>query len=203
MMGTRTFYLASSRDRIDDVNSIAALLVERGMYNAFAWPEHFTHRCSAETCGIRDRADLARRELTAAGTCDLFVGIARMGKGTHAELGAALFASHHTNAKRVILVGVDRSDSVFYDAAGVEHAADVPALIAMLWPRALPFDNGCAHAVAGRGRDAPLRYGSHRTEVCRACGAFRTHGHDAARSNLSDWRAASEYADATADREED
>lgn len=124
------FYVASSRDGLAEVLEVAAFLTARGMRNAFAWPEHFTHRCSAETCGIRDRAALARAEMDAAGSCDLFVGIARMGKGTHVELGAALAARHP--GKRVILVGVDRADSVFYEAGGVEHVGDVAELLDLL-----------------------------------------------------------------------
>lgn len=131
-----TFYVASSRDRLADVLAIAELLTASGMRNAFVWPEHFTHRCSSWTCGVRGRADLARHELDAARTCDLFIGIARMGKGTHVELGAALTGPF----KRVILVGVDCADLVFYEAAGVEHAADVDGLRAMLAPA---VEHGC------------------------------------------------------------
>lgn len=61
----------------------------------------------------------------------------------------------------------------------------------------------CTHANTERGLDYPLVYGSHRTEVCTACGAFRTHGHDKARSQMSAWRPASEYADATAEHEDE
>lgn len=68
--------------------------------------------------------------------------------------------------------------------------------VAELLPR-----TGCQHERTTRGANVPRRYGSWRTEVCRDCGAFRTHGHDAARSQLSDWRPASEYAEATAEQE--
>lgn len=122
------FYIASSRDRLDEVCRLAAELEARGMRNAFAWPEHFSHRCSLESCGIRDRDHLAQCELLAAGRCDLFIGIARLGKGSHVELGAALAIG----VARVILVGVDRADSVFYDAARVEHASDLAAALALL-----------------------------------------------------------------------
>lgn len=56
----------------------------------------------------------------------------------------------------------------------------------------------CKHAYTKRGKNAPLRWGSYRTEVCKACGAYRTHGHDAARSHLSAWLPASGYAEAVA-----
>lgn len=125
---TMRFYIASSRDRIDEVRSLADALEGLGMENAFAWPDHFTHRCSAEQCGIRDRDHLAQCELLGAGRCDLFIGIARLGKGSHVELGAALAIG----VARVILVGVDRADSVFYDAARVEHARDMAALRTLL-----------------------------------------------------------------------
>lgn len=122
------FYIASSRDGLDDVRRITSALEAHGMENAFPWPEHFTHRCSMETCGIADRDHLAQRELAAASKCDLFIGIARLGKGSHVELGAALAR----DVARVVLVGVDRADSVFYDFARVEHAADANALLKML-----------------------------------------------------------------------
>lgn len=56
---------------------------------------------------------------------------------------------------------------------------------------------GCQHEQTVEGASSPMVYGSHATEVCRDCGAFRTHGHDAARSHMSAWRPASEYAAAT------
>lgn len=136
-MNLPTFYIASSRDRLTEVRQIARLLTEAGMASAFPWPDHFEHRCSSDTCGIFDRPDLARRELKAASTCDLFIGITRMGKGSHVELGAAL-TSRERSPKRVILVGVDRADLVFYDADDIEYAQDVVELIAML-ERGVPW----------------------------------------------------------------
>jgi hypothetical protein len=125
-IGTR-FYVASSADRIHDVDLLSKELVRRGMVNAFAWPAHFTHKCG-DGCGVQDRADLAARELAAAASCDLFIGIARLGKGAHAELGAALSSGR----KRVILVGVNPRDSVFYDAACIEHAATLEDVLCMI-----------------------------------------------------------------------
>jgi hypothetical protein len=98
------------------------------MTNAFPWPKHFEHKCSSETCGIANRADLAFNELVAANTCDLFIGIARLGRGAHVELGAALL----TGNARIVLVGVNRADSVFYDADRVEHVTDMFALFSRL-----------------------------------------------------------------------
>lgn len=123
------FYIASSHDRLDDVRELADWLSARGMACSFSWWDHFDHACSSWTCGIRGRQHLARTELAAAGlTADLFIGIARMGKGSHVELGAALAIG----TKRVILVGVNPGDSVFYDAACVEHVPDLPALRRLL-----------------------------------------------------------------------
>lgn len=118
-MAPPSFYIASSRDRIGrigDVRGLAAILERMRMRNAFAWPDHFDHQCSEEVCGIRDRNALAEQELFAASRCDLFIGLARLGKGSHVELGAALTGTK----KRIILVGVDRSDLVFYDNAKVK-----------------------------------------------------------------------------------
>lgn len=66
-----------------------------------------------------------------------------------------------------------------------------------------PDAASCKHARTTRGADAPRLYGSWRTEVCRDCGAFRTHGHDVGRSHPSEWNPASEYAAATAEQELD
>lgn len=122
------FYIASSRDGLDDVRRVSSALERAGMHNAFPWPKHFEHVCSSEACGIANRDDLAFNELVAASTCDLFVGIARLGKGSHVELGAALLAGN----ARIILVGVSRADSVFYDAGRVEHSHDLAALFVRL-----------------------------------------------------------------------
>lgn len=59
----------------------------------------------------------------------------------------------------------------------------------------------CLHPATTRGENVPRVYGSWRTEACTACGAFRTHGHDVARSNMSAWQPASEYAEAVEDLE--
>lgn len=123
-----TFYVASSRDGLPDVRRVSEALERAGMHNAFPWPQHFEHRCSSATCGITDRNYLAFRELVGASCCDLFVGIARLGKGSHVELGAALVAGH----ARVILVGVSRAESVFYDAGRVDHVSDITALFQVL-----------------------------------------------------------------------
>lgn len=122
------FYIASSRDRIEDVRNISAALKRNTLEDAFPWPDHFTHRCSPERCGVRDRDHLAHLELQAAGQCDLFIGLARLGKGSHVELGAALIM----RVPRIILVGIDRSDSVFYDVRRVEHAVDMVVLLDLL-----------------------------------------------------------------------
>lgn len=61
--------------------------------------------------------------------------------------------------------------------------------------RADPVD--CRHEHTQRGKDSPRRYGSWRTEVCEACGAFRTMTHHGER--VSAWRPASEYDDETSD----
>jgi len=122
------FYIASSRDGLDDVLSVSAVLERAGMQNAFPWPKHFDHKCSGHTCGIADRDDLAFNELVAASTCDLFIGIARLGKGSHVELGAALMHGH----ARIILVGVNGADSVFYDMRRVERAVDIAELFSLI-----------------------------------------------------------------------
>lgn len=114
-MRQRSFYIASSRDGLRSVVRLRDALIRRGWRNAFDWPAHFDHRCSAERCGVSGRADLARWEIEAARGCDLFVGISRLGKGSHVELGAALSGS----SKRIIIVGVNPADLVFYEASGV------------------------------------------------------------------------------------
>jgi len=131
-----TFYIASSRDGLADVEKLSMYLMSRGMRNAFPWPVHFAHRCSGATCGIRDRIDLARRELVAASKCDLFIGVARLGKGSHVELGAALAGQ----TKRIILAGVDREDSLFYARGVVEVVATVDDVVRALEVRATPAD---------------------------------------------------------------
>jgi hypothetical protein len=80
-------------------------------------------------------AHLAQSELAAAALCNLFIGIARLGKGSHVELGAALALGWTLGRTRIILVGVDRADSVFYDAKQVEHVNDLSALLVLLGVR--------------------------------------------------------------------
>lgn len=77
------------------------------------------------------------------------------------------------------------------------HLAQNEAAVARRVLARLMEPERCAHSVTARGKNAPRRYGSWATEVCQACGAFRTHGHDVGRSQMSEWRPASEYAEAT------
>lgn len=123
-----TFYIASSRDGLNDVHRVSAALARSGMQWTFPWPYHFDHKCSRESCGISDGHDLSLNELDAASHCDLFVGISRMGKGSHVELGAALISC----IPRVILVGVDAADSVFYRMRRVERVQDIESLFSLL-----------------------------------------------------------------------
>ena len=132
----RTFYIASSRDGLDHVLRVERALEQNGLHNTFAWHRHFSHRCSERMCGISNRHELARLEISAASRCDLFIGIARLGRGSHVELGMALAGP----TKRIILVGVDPSDSVFYVADGVEHVKSVEELEALL---SLPAFDTC------------------------------------------------------------
>ncbi len=134
-MTASTFYIASSRDGLTDVRRLAAHLEAIGMRWAFDWPAHFEHTCSAETCGVPGRVDLAAREIVGVANCDLFVGIGRMGRGTHVELGVALLSASSFNAlKMVVLVGVDKADSVFYEFSMVVHCSTVDEVIAMVRP---------------------------------------------------------------------
>lgn len=67
------------------------------------------------------------------------------------------------------------------------------------------FPEPCAHGVTTRGKDIPRRWGSYRSEVCTACGAFRARTHITTTDPLGeivhdprgDWRPAEEYDDAT------
>lgn len=129
LTSARTFYIASSRDRLAEVRALAERLVARGIRNAFDWPSHFEHRCSLDTCGVSARDELAGLEIAAAASADLFIGIARLGKGSHVELGAALA---RPDSGQIILVGADPADSVFYGARGITRVADLAGLYASL-----------------------------------------------------------------------
>lgn len=61
------------------------------------------------------------------------------------------------------------------------------------------MSEGCGHERTARGANVPRLYGTYASEVCQDCGSFRTHGHDAARSRMSAWKPANEYAEATAE----
>lgn len=123
-----TFYIASSGDGLSDVILLATVLENRGMRNAFRWPDHWHHKCAPAVCGLRDRRELGERELEAASSCDLFIGINRLGKGSHVEFGAALVG----RARRFILIGIVPADLVFYEDARIEHASTVAEAVRMV-----------------------------------------------------------------------
>lgn len=56
----------------------------------------------------------------------------------------------------------------------------------------------CQHTRTERGKDIPLRWGSHRSEVCLDCGMFRQLG-----PRPLPWRPAEEYQQATEDRDDE
>lgn len=66
----------------------------------------------------------------------------------------------------------------------------------------------CLHTHTERGKDAPRRWGSFRTQICIDCGAFRLHAHTDDPSEppgwcKSGWRPMSAYTEATAEQELD
>lgn len=128
----RSYYVASSRDGVADVRELSRRLDQLGMVNLLDWPSHLDHTCSDVVCGIRDRARLAMVEVRAAAGCGLFVGLHRMGRGAHVELGAAIHACLSIVPKRVVLVGCDPADSALYCHPVVEHVASVPDVIQLL-----------------------------------------------------------------------
>jgi hypothetical protein len=58
----------------------------------------------------------------------VFVGLSRLGKGAHVELGLALGG----RASRIVLIGVEPMDSVFYTPGVVEVVPDVVAALQLL-----------------------------------------------------------------------
>jgi hypothetical protein len=59
----------------------------------------------------------------------------------------------------------------------------------------------CTHARTKRGLNIPLRYGSHRSEVCISCGSFRHIAHSSDRRPIGGWKPASQYEAATEETE--
>ncbi len=131
------FYIASSFDGLAQVKVLMATLRAMGHKIAFDWTTHLDHQCSEALCGVPSRRHLAHRELDAASGADMFIGIARMGKGTHVELGAYLGASYMRGVSpNVLLVGVwdgqGKSESVFYEHVDVKHVSDLDKAIEFL-----------------------------------------------------------------------
>lgn len=146
-------------------------------------------RCTiAELRAMADLSDPRQVHMLAA-----IDAIAALVGDDHGKILAALQGAYVTVAiatgsdDEVLRSAVANLDASRRDLAGVHLVALDTA--------------GCTHERTTRGADVPRLYGSWRTEVCRDCGAFRTHGHDAARSQLSAWRPASEYAEATEQQE--
>lgn len=82
------------------------------------------------------------------------------------------------------------------------HRAKLYQCVDQLRARATCLMAACLHCATMRGADIPLRYGSHQSEVCLACGMFRPVSH-AGRSPCGDWRPASEFVHATAPQGDD
>lgn len=91
-----------------------------------------------------------------------------------------------------------------YDGVNMQRVMEVYNLRmdieGQLGKRVMNFD--CPHKNTGRGKDAPRRYGSWQTEVCKDCGDFRTHDHDTDKSHKSEWKPAEQYETAVAVEEE-
>lgn len=58
----------------------------------------------------------------------------------------------------------------------------------------------CKHPETRRGRNIPRRYGSYRSQICLACGSFRTLTHHD--EVVGAWQPAAQYDAATAPDEE-
>lgn len=130
----QSFYVASSFDGLGDAKTLMTAIRARGHHVTFDWTSHLDHACSLDLCGIASRQALARLEISAAAGAHWFIGCARLGKGTHVEMGTAFGYALAMGVKpKILLVGVwdgtGKSDSVFYEHADVRHVPDVAAAI--------------------------------------------------------------------------
>lgn len=82
-----------------------------------------------------------------------------------------------------------------------DHLARLQAELVLAEARAAETGPACPHLQTKRGKDYPLRFGSYRTNVCVACGAWRTHGHND--KDYDYWQPTSSYEEETRPREED
>lgn len=111
-------------------------------------------------------------------------------------IGHAIWHLDHPEAVRPCLDAGTR----IIDAVALEAAAQLPG------GRSDPDEGPCRHEQTRPGRDIPRVWGSFASQVCARCGAFRQYGHgvdpDAPGpgDTVSDWRPASDYEDATAER---
>lgn len=122
------FYVASCTANAPAVDALASRLLALGLTDTFRWTRHLRHGCSSQTCGVDGREGLAAVELRAASMTDLFVGLDRLGRGCHVELGAALAG----DPKTIVLVGVDVAASVFYQDRRVKVVGTVEEAIELV-----------------------------------------------------------------------
>jgi len=109
------FYLGTSLLRFETARKIAELLKSKGLVQTFDWTR--LPNVQRAPVGDPERVEIARQEIIGIREADFVVILLPGGKGTHAELGAALGLG-----KKVLLHAIDaaawRGDSyvcAFYD----------------------------------------------------------------------------------------
>lgn len=106
------------------------------------------------------------------------------------------------NGERVVLANLFRKKVLARRAwRGIEGDPDAAHEYRLARGSRVLAEGACVHKITKRGENAPRRWGSHQTEVCAACGAFRLRTHHG--ELASDWQPATEYAAATAEMELD
>lgn len=83
---TRTFYVASGLENIEEARRVVALLTEAGLESAYDWTTHgpvWMH-------GARRVREVSVLELDGVARADVVIVRLPGGRGTHVELGAAL-----------------------------------------------------------------------------------------------------------------
>lgn len=113
----RTTYIATGIPRVADQQALAASLAELGVELTFDWTRH-------GTLAGNPRDEVAVTEIKAVMAADFLVVLLPGGRGTHAELGAALASDktvflHATDES--VLLGGDTYTCVFYHHPSVHQ----------------------------------------------------------------------------------
>ncbi len=99
----KKYYIASRLENVDQVRAVKAELDARGWQHTYDWTVHG----SVQKCDETIIMEVARKEIQGVISADVVIVLLKGGRGTHAELGAAIVNTAYHPSNRIAIFSPD------------------------------------------------------------------------------------------------